>query len=154
MTGDHQRRDVALRWSTRLVSIREPVAGEVQPAAQPVDAPSLPTTRKACSTPRRLGADLVGCLRPLARRLQPTPFPSRRGHRFVPYKLHLLLRHIKTSLNPGLSVDCMSRARAMVATLARSAVLLAVPEAGLAELRGKKATGALIKLTGAPPHDT
>ena len=42
----------------------------------------------------------------------------------------------------------------MVATLARSAVLLAVPEAGLAELRGKKATGALIKLTGAPPHDT
>ena len=43
-----------MRWSTRLVSIREPVAGEVQPAAQPVDAPSLPTTRKACSTPRRL----------------------------------------------------------------------------------------------------
>ena len=51
------------------------------------------------------------------------------------------LRHIKTSLNPGLSVDCMSRARAIVATLARSAVLLAVPVAGLADLRGKKARG-------------
>ena len=41
----------------------------------------------------------------------------------------------------------------MVATLARSAVLLAVPEAGMAELRDKKATSALIKLTGVPPHD-
>ena len=79
MTGDHQRRDVALRWSTRLVSIREPVAGEVQPAAQPVDAPSLPTTRKACSTPRRLGADLVGCPRPLGRRLQPYVFSFEAG---------------------------------------------------------------------------
>ena len=41
----------------------------------------------------------------------------------------------------------------LLATPARSAVLLAVPEAGMAELRDKKATSALIKLTGVPPHD-